>query len=250
MPTMREARIASILETIFYLEVTMRISAKITFLLVLFWVPAVSAITSTPSSTETVSGRVIDGFRLLDVENTTQDVQFTVYRGDYIKFTFDDSFKQPLLKIPALSIEQVLSDNPGDAPYFKMKSTGTYPFSLGPVTGEITVIAYRQSHYREVNSEEALKMIRNSKPLILDVRTPSEYKQGHLENSVLIPVQELQSRLKGLEAFKSRDILIYCATGNRSTVASKILIDSGFERIINLRHGIYEWYTKNYPIVR
>jgi rhodanese-related sulfurtransferase len=173
-----------------------------------------------------------------------------VYRGDYVKFAFDDSLKDPLLKIPALSIEQILSNDPDKAPYFKMKSTGTYAFSLGPVTGEIAVIAYRQAHYREVSAKEALNMIRDSEPLILDVRTPFEYRQGHIENSVLIPVQELQSRLKDLDVHKRRDILIYCATGNRSTVASKILIDSGFERIVNMRHGIYEWHRKHYPVVR
>ena len=219
-------------------------------LLTLLLLPSVYAWSAASSSADTVSGQVVDGFRVLHVDNNTQKVHLTVYRGDYVKFAFDESFKQPLLKIPALSIEQVLPSNMGEAPYFKMKSIGTYPFSLGPVTGEIAVIAYRQGHYREVTSEEALNMIRTSEPLILDVRTPPEYQQGHLENSVLIPVQELQSRIKELDAYKNRDILIYCATGNRSTVASKILIDSGFERITNLRHGIYEWYMKNFPIVR
>jgi rhodanese-related sulfurtransferase len=203
-----------------------------------------------PSSAEIVSGQVVDGFRVLNIEDTSQTVHLRVYRGDYVKFTFDESLKQPLLKIPALAIEQVLSNNQVEASYFKMKSTGTYAFSLGPVTGDITVIAYRQARYREVSSEEAFNMIRNSEPLILDVRTPVEYKQGHIENSVLIPVQQLQSRLKELDAYKSHDILIYCATGNRSTVASKMLIDSGFESIINLRHGIYEWHMHNYPVVR
>ena len=49
---------------------------------------------------------------------------------------------------------------------------------------------------------------------------------------------------------KDQDILIYCASGNRSTVASKILIDAGFKRIYNLRHGIAEWAEKGLPIMR
>jgi rhodanese-related sulfurtransferase len=65
---------------------------------------------------------------------------------------------------------------------------------------------------------------------------------------MLIPVQELQTRLKELSAYKHTDILIYCATGNRSTVASKILIDHGFKRIINMRYGIAQWRHNKYLI--
>jgi rhodanese-related sulfurtransferase len=70
-----------------------------------------------------------------------------------------------------------------------------------------------------------------------------------LANAVLIPVQELQARVKELDAFKSQGILVYCATGNRSTVASKILLDNEFNQLYNLRHGIVEW-SKNHSIVR
>jgi len=73
---------------------------------------------------------------------------------------------------------------------------------------------------------------------------------GHLENSILIPVQELQSRINELRAYKNNNILIYCATGNRSTVASKILIDSGFMKISNLKNGIAEWAKGQYRVVR
>jgi rhodanese-related sulfurtransferase len=67
---------------------------------------------------------------------------------------------------------------------------------------------------------------------------------------VLLPVQQLQGRLGDLAAYKDREILVYCATGNRSTVASKILIDNGFKQIVNMRHGIYDWAKKNFPVTR
>lgn len=198
----------------------------------------------------TVSGTLVGGLRILQIQDTSPKMLLTVYRGDTIKFSYDESLKNPVLKIPAMSIVQTLSENPAEALYFKMKSTGTYDFTLGPVTGAITVIKYRQPSYKEVSSVKAAELIKKSDPLILDVRTPPEYRQGHLKNSVLIPVQELQSRLKELARYKNRDILIYCATGNRSTVASKILIDADFKQIINLRYGIVEWYMKKYPVVR
>jgi rhodanese-related sulfurtransferase len=53
-----------------------------------------------------------------------------------------------------------------------------------------------------------------------------------------------------LAELSDEPILIYCATGNRSTVASKLLIDKGFTRIFNLRHGIVDWVRNKYPIVK
>jgi rhodanese-related sulfurtransferase len=197
-----------------------------------------------------VSGTVVNGYRILDVQPAPGVVDLKVYRGDYVKFKFDPSDMDPFLSIPGLTIQKRLSSNPAEAPYFKMKTPGTFAFSLGDVAGNLTVINYHQTSYREVTSNEAAELIQNEQPIILDVRTPNEYKRGHLHKSVLIPVQELQNRFKELGTDKDREILIYCATGNRSTVASKILIDSGFKHIVNMRGGIYDWSKKNYPVAR
>ncbi len=196
-----------------------------------------------------VSGKIINGFRILPIHLTDQQVHLTVYRGDYIKFAFDDSIANPFLVVPSLSIAKALPRDLEKAPFFKMKKVGAYPFSLGEVTGNITVIAFNRQHYREITAIEAAALIENTNPLILDVRTSREFRRGHLANAVLIPVQELQARVKELDAFKSQGILVYCATGNRSTVASKILLDNDFNQLYNLRHGIVEW-SKNHSIVR
>ena len=199
---------------------------------------------------QNISGTIVKGYRILPIQKTSDKVLLTVYRGDYIKFKFDDKLiLNPVVSIPKLSIKQKIPLDVSEAPYFKMKTAGTFSFSLGTVKGDIKVVEYRQPNYREVMSNEAAELIKNVHPIILDVRTFGEYKKGHLKNSVLIPVQNLQSRLKELSSYKNERILIYCATGNRSTVASKILIDNGFKRIFNMRYGIYDWRTKNYPIV-
>jgi rhodanese-related sulfurtransferase len=88
------------------------------------------------------------------------------------------------------------------------------------------VVDFHPDSYREMTAAQAADFIARMDPLILDVRTPGEFKRGHLPQAMLIPVQELQRRIAELSAYRQNDILIYCATGNRSTVASKILIDS------------------------
>jgi rhodanese-related sulfurtransferase len=90
-------------------------------------------------------------------------------------------------------------------------------------------------------------LIRNITPFVLGVRTPGGYSRGHLKDSILIPLQQLQTRWQEIAGYKDRDVLIYCATGNRSTVAAKILIDNGFKRIVNLRQGISGWEREKYP---
>lgn len=199
---------------------------------------------------ETASGRIIGGYRVLSIPENRQNIRLTVYRGDYIQFAYDGAVARPVLSIPELSISATFSREALKAPYFKMQQTGTFAFSLGHAGGSITVVEYKQPNYEAVSAAQAAELIRNIHPVILDVRTPQEYKGGHLENAILIPVQELQSRVAELSKFKEENVLIYCATGNRSTVASKILIDNGFKRIFNLRHGIREWNGKNYPVVR
>ena len=131
-----------------------------------------------------------------------------------------------------------------------MKTSGNFAFSLGEMSGVIEVVDFDRPNYREVTAQQAAELIGNTEPLVLDVRTPKEYQQGHLEGSVLIPLQELQTRWPEIADYRNQDVLIYCATGNRSTVASKILIDSGFKRIVNMRHGIVDWAQQGLPFVQ
>ncbi len=194
------------------------------------------------------SGQIVNGFRVLSV--TGHPTKWIVFRGDYIKFKVAPGLVDPVLSIPSLSIEKELVPDPGQAPYFKMKKVGTFDWSIGSLVGTLRVVEYNQVNYEAISAQQAQKVIDLFNPMILDVRTPREYAGGHLENSVLIPVQKLQSRFGELADFKDEPILIYCATGNRSTVASKILIDKGFIRIFNLKHGIADWKKNKYTIVK
>lgn len=197
---------------------------------------------------ERVSGRLVNGFRVIDAAQLKDNYRLSVYRGDYIKFDLEGG--SPVkFSIPALGMEKKLV--PGDeAPYFKMKQVGVFDMVLGTVAGTIQVVEYKEAHYRSVSAREAQEVIRTFSPLILDVRTAKEYRSARIENALLLPVQELQNRWSELAPHKDDPILIYCATGNRSTVAAKILIDRGFTRIFNLRHGIADWYKNSYPIIR
>ena len=62
---------------------------------------------------------------------------------------------------------------------------------------------------------------------IIDVRTPGEFKGGHIKNSKNIPLQQLQSQIKKLD--KKKPVITCCASGMRSVSAKGILQNNGFE---------------------
>ncbi len=104
--------------------------------------------------------------------------------------------------------------------------------------------------YEDIDAKTFYDIMQKEKDIIiLDVRTPMEYKQdGHIPNSILIPVQELPKNVNQLEKFKNKKILVYCRSGNRSSVASRFLEQVGFKKVYNLKSGIMEWKRLNLPI--
>jgi rhodanese-related sulfurtransferase len=195
-----------------------------------------------------ISGTMENGLRILPVDIDQQDIIFTVYRGDYIIFKTIDN-KSHKLVIPSLGIDNYIPVPASEKPYIKMKESGVIEFSIDNTVGRINVIDYKGSRYWEVSSKEGADLIQNISPFILDVRTEGEYLQGHLENSFLLPVQVLEQEIGLIEKYKDQDILIYCRSGNRSTVASKILLDAGFTNVYNHRYGISGWTAEGYPVV-
>lgn len=75
-------------------------------------------------------------------------------------------------------------------------------------------------------------------PLVLDVRQPEEFRTGHISGAKLIPLNELQRRIKELP--KGREIVCVCASGNRSTSAAKTLAKEGYT-VLNLSGGMMAW---------
>jgi len=183
------------------------------------------------------------------LEFSKSNNDFIVYRGDYIKFKFLSNASEFQIEFPSLNITESTTGNPELDSYIKMKKVGQFEYTLDDVHGRIQVKEFESSSYQAVYAPEANQIIENIQPIILDVRSSGEFRSGHIPNAVLIPVQQLQSRMQEITQFKDRDILIYCRSGNRSTVASKMLIDSGFKRIYNMRDGIKGWSKYKFQII-
>jgi rhodanese-related sulfurtransferase len=78
------------------------------------------------------------------------------------------------------------------------------------------------------------------KVVLLDVREPEEFAEGHIEGCKLIPLGEVQARVEK-ELKKDDDIVIYCAHGVRSMHALRAMAMMGFKKLRSLDGGICAW---------
>lgn len=102
-------------------------------------------------------------------------------------------------------------------------------------------LACSNKGYKNVNIEKAIKLVNSSTNLIiLDVRTREEYLAGNIPNSINIDVlsQDFKSKIDMLD--KNKEYLIYCRSGNRSSIASSIMSTNGFINIYNLENIGYQ----------
>lgn len=95
----------------------------------------------------------------------------------------------------------------------------------------------RSIERNDINMEELKRLVSNG-AILLDVRSPQEYKEGHLEGAISIPEYELKSRSKNELQDKNINIIIYCSSGSRSKKAKKILEKMGYHNVYNLYNGI------------
>ena len=97
------------------------------------------------------------------------------------------------------------------------------------------------ANYTDIKPEAAKERLENEKGIILlDVRTIEEYTEKHIPGSILIPVDEIQSKASELLPDKNAEIIVYCRSGRRSVTASEELIKMGYTNVYNLG-GINDW---------
>lgn len=85
--------------------------------------------------------------------------------------------------------------------------------------------------------------------ITLDVRTPGEYAEGHLQNAQLIDFQSGNFENEILSLDKNATYAVYCRSGSRSGQAVKVMHDAGFHNVYNLNGGVIDWTNAGLPLV-
>lgn len=104
--------------------------------------------------------------------------------------------------------------------------------------GELSVITPAEFKEKSVNQT------------IIDIRTPEEYANGHIDGAININLfdKTFYNQISKLD--KSKPIYMYCRSGSRSRSASKKIANLGFENVYDLQGGIIYWARNNYKIIK
>ena len=81
--------------------------------------------------------------------------------------------------------------------------------------------------------------------IIIDVRSKVDYNSGHIDGAKNIPFEDLQNSLDDLKKYET--IFVQCNMGNTSSDAYKLLIQNGFDNVVNLEGGLNAWELKKLP---
>ena len=87
-------------------------------------------------------------------------------------------------------------------------------------------------------------------PLIIDVREPSEFAQGHIDGAVNIPIRTLSQNLHRLPANRGTEIITVCPSGFRSAQVTMALSLLGYTNVKTMVLGMREWNARGFPVVR
>ena len=100
-----------------------------------------------------------------------------------------------------------------------------------------------------VSALEFEKEIKSDSVQLVDVRTPQEYAEGHIDGALNINIQSDDfEELVQRELSKDSTVLVYCRSDRRSLDAAEILTSLGYN-VVNLKGGIIEWKEDNLPVV-
>lgn len=98
-----------------------------------------------------------------------------------------------------------------------------------------------KTRVRWIGVDQINKIIEEQKPVIVDLRTPLEFQNGHISGAINIPIEVLRSNRSALDIYKDNPVLLYCRTINKTDLAIWFLENRGFKSIYALKGG-YETF--------
>jgi len=94
----------------------------------------------------------------------------------------------------------------------------------------------------DISQVELMQRIKaNHADLILDVRSPQEYAEGHIPGAINIPHNQLGSRLAEIGSYKDKDVVLYCGSGRCVGLAANTLRAAGFSKLLHLDGDMNAW---------
>lgn len=130
---------------------------------------------------------------------------------------------------------------------------GNHPVLFAALGGLVVLFVVNEVHGamtggKRVTPGEAVRMINDRDPLIVDVRSGADFKKGHLLGAQNLPLAKFDAEASRLTKNKARPVIVYCALGNTSLTAAQKLQKAGMEEVYPLRGGINAWLGASLPV--
>lgn len=105
---------------------------------------------------------------------------------------------------------------------------------------------------KECGPGEILDQLAANKALLIDVREPDEYRQGHIAGALNIPRGMLEFKISNEPSLQdtARPLIIYCKTSGRAALAVVALHSMGFQNVQSLAGGFDAWVANNHPVAK
>ncbi len=103
---------------------------------------------------------------------------------------------------------------------------------------------------RSVTPAEVTQLINNSNAIVIDLRDSADFANGSVTSARHVPAAELASRAQDLARFKTRPVVLLCASGTTSAKSIATLSTAGFTEVYNLAGGITAWREAGLPLVK
>ena len=123
-----------------------------------------------------------------------------------------------------------------------------------PATAQTTVQKQQitQTVSKAISAEQFKQAIESGEVQLVDVRTPREYAQSHIDGAINVNFASpafVDDMIKaGID--KEKPLYIYCLSGARSAAARRKLAAAGFKEVYDMRGGVRSWYQKGYKLVK
>ncbi|MDC9719703.1 MAG: rhodanese-like domain-containing protein [Gammaproteobacteria bacterium] len=118
------------------------------------------------------------------------------------------------------------------------------------LTLSVLLITERRKAAPSVSPQQATVMSNGEDALLLDIRTPADFKAGHVIGAKNIPFADLTKRITELEKHKDKPIIVICKTGQTASGAANVLKKAEFTNVHRMAGGMAEWTGQNLPLVR
>ena len=103
---------------------------------------------------------------------------------------------------------------------------------------------------RSVSAQELVNLVNREGAVVVDVRDQKEFKEGHIVDAFNIPHAAISSRMKEIDKFREKPVIVACKMGQHSGSVGAALRKAGFQNVARLRGGIMEWRSQNLPVVK